>query len=40
MGNRVENGKRMFIHQAAAAFKIWHGIQPEINDEVLKVLDQ
>ena len=39
LGNKIENGKKMFIYQAAAAFKIWHNIQPEINNEVLKVLD-
>ena len=40
LGNKIENGKKMFIYQAAAAFKIWHNIQPEINNEVLKVLDK
>ena len=29
----------MFIFQAAEAFKIWHDIQPEINEEVSKFLD-
>jgi len=37
--NRIENGKKMFIYQAAAAFKIWHGINPEINEEVIRLLD-
>ncbi len=36
---RIENGKMMFILQAAAAFKIWHGINPIINKDVLKLLD-
>ena len=40
LGNQTENGKKMFIHQAAQAFKIWHGIQPEINEEVEKLLNQ
>ena len=40
LGNRTENGKLMFIHQALAAFKVWHGIQPKINREVFKILDQ
>jgi len=40
MGNKTENGKKMFIYQAAAAFKIWHNIQPEINNQVIKVLEQ
>ena len=24
----------MFIHQAAASFKIWHDIHPEIDDKI------
>lgn len=40
LGNRTENGKKMFIHQAAQSFKIWHGIQPEINEEVERLLDR
>ena len=39
LGNKTENGKKMFIHQAAQSFKIWHGIQPEINKEVERLLD-
>ena len=39
LGNRSENGKMMFIYQASEAFKTWHGIKPEINDEVIKLLD-
>ena len=39
LGNRAENGKLMFIYQALSSFKIWHGIQPEINTEVIKILD-
>ena len=38
-GNKTENGKKMFIYQAAQAFKIWHNIEPEINEEVSKLLD-
>ena len=37
--HRIENGKMMFIYQAAAAFKIWHGIVPEINNEILNLLE-
>ena len=37
--NITENGKLMFIYQALAAFKIWHGIKPKINDETIKLLD-
>ena len=40
LGNKTENGKRMFIHQAAQAFKIWNKIEPKINNEVNKLLDQ
>ncbi len=40
LGNYVENGKMMFIHQASAAFKIWHGIEPLINDDVIELLDK
>ncbi len=39
-GNRTENGKMMFIYQALASFKIWHGIQPKINAEVIKILEK
>ena len=37
-GNKTENGEKMFVYQAAEAFKIWHGIQPEINDEINRLL--
>ena len=33
-GKKTENGKNMFIYQAMKAFQTWHGIKPEINDEV------
>ena len=39
LGNKTENGKKMFIFQAAEAFKIWHDIRPEINEEVKNLLD-
>ena len=39
LGNKVENGKKMFIYQAAAAFKIWHGFYPKVDEEVIKILD-
>ena len=38
LGNRIENGKLMFVYQASEAFKLWHGIEPEINREVLEIL--
>jgi len=40
MGNETENGKLMFVYQAFTAFKVWHGVEPEINDEVIRLLDQ
>ena len=39
LGNRSENGKLMFVYQAFEAFKLWHGVEPEINKDVLKLLD-
>ena len=39
MGNITENGKMMFIYQAQKSFEKWHNILPEINDEVLNLLD-
>tara|TARA_B100001057_G_scaffold489155_1_gene574851 strand:- start:9 stop:800 length:792 start_codon:yes stop_codon:yes gene_type:complete len=39
LGNKISNGKKMFVYQAAEAFNIWHGVQPEINDEVMRLID-
>tara|TARA_B100001121_G_C18687415_1_gene621394 strand:+ start:340 stop:1137 length:798 start_codon:yes stop_codon:yes gene_type:complete len=39
LGNITENGKMMFVYQAIAAFKIWHGIEPEIDDMIIKILE-
>ena len=39
LGNRTENGKLMFIYQAFEAFKLWHGIEPQINSNTLKILN-
>tara|TARA_B100001113_G_C21012808_1_gene580081 strand:+ start:67 stop:858 length:792 start_codon:yes stop_codon:yes gene_type:complete len=39
LGNKIENGKKMFIYQAAASFKVWHGIKPKINEDVNKLID-
>ena len=33
------NGKLMFIYQALAAFKIWHQINLEIDDETIDLLN-
>ena len=38
LGNKAENGKLMFIYQAFEAFKLWHGIEPNINYEILETL--
>ena len=38
-GNITLNGKMMFVYQALSAFKIWHGIEPDINKDVIKLLD-
>jgi len=39
LGNKIENGKMMFIYQAHQAFTIWHKIFPEIDVETIKLLD-
>ena len=39
LGNQIENGKSMFIYQAFEAFKLWHKIEPEINNETIEMLD-
>ncbi len=38
LGNKVENGKKMFLYQALEAFKLWHSIEPDINQNTLKLL--
>ena len=38
LGNKTENGSKMFIYQASEAFKLWHGIEPEVNFEIFKLL--
>ena len=38
-GNITLNGKLMFIYQALSAFNIWHGIKPDVNENVIKLLD-
>ena len=38
LGNKVENGKMMFLYQAFEAFKLWHSVEPEINENTLKLL--
>ena len=29
----------MFVYQAYEAFKLWHGLEPEINEHTLKILE-
>ena len=38
LGNKIENGKLMFVYQAYESFKLWHGISPKINEETLHIL--
>ena len=37
-GNIIENGLNMFLFQAQKAFSIWHNVEPEINQDVIKFL--
>ena len=39
MGQQAINGKMMFLYQAQKSFTIWHGIQNEINQEVINLLN-
>jgi shikimate dehydrogenase len=39
LGNTILNGKIMFIYQALSAFNIWHGIEPHVDENVIKLLD-
>jgi len=39
LGNKFENGKLMFIFQALLSFKIWHNLEPTVNEETIKLLD-
>jgi len=39
-GNNTMNGQRMFLNQAIYAFNLWTNITPEIDDEVIKLLDR
>ena len=39
LGYMVENGKTMFVYQALEAFKLWHSIEPKVNTETFKLLD-
>ena len=39
LGNLAENGKMMFIYQAHQAFTIWHKMMPELNENVIKLIE-
>jgi shikimate dehydrogenase len=39
-GNKIMNGKKMFLNQAMYAFKLWTNIKPEIDTEAFKLLDK
>ena len=40
LGNKTLNGKLMFIYQAVSAFNIWHDQTPEVDENVIKLLDK
>ena len=39
IGQQAINGKMMFLYQAQKSFTIWHGIKPEIDQEVISLLN-
>ena len=39
LGNKIINGKMMFIYQAQLSFEIWHNVLPKIDDKVIKLLN-
>ena len=40
LGNKTLNGKLMFIYQGLEAFNIWHGLKPDVDENVIKLLDK
>ena len=38
-GNQIENGKMMFAYQAQISFSIWNGVEPKVDEKVLKILN-
>jgi len=40
LGNLTLNGKLMFIYQALSAFNIWHKLEPDVDENTIKLLDQ
>ena len=39
LGHKTENGKLMFVYQAFEAFRLWHGVEPNVSEKILKLLD-
>ena len=39
LGCTILNGKLMFIYQALLAFNIWHKLAPNVDENVIKLLD-
>ncbi len=39
LGHKTENGKTMFVYQALEAFKLWHKIEPKVNSDTFRLLD-
>ena len=39
LGYKTENWKTMFVYQALEAFKLWHRIEPKVNKDIFKLLD-
>ena len=39
LGYKTENGKTMFVYQALEEFKLWHNIEPKVNTDLFKLLD-
>ena len=40
LGHKTLNGKLMFIYQAVSAFNIWHDQKPEVDKNVIQLLDK
>jgi shikimate dehydrogenase len=40
LGKKTLNGKLMFIYQALSAFNIWHGLRPNVDEKIIKLLDR
>ena len=39
IGQEAINGKMMFIYQAQQSFKLWHNVLPDVNQEVIDLLN-